>query len=184
VAGSRRRLAKGIDRIRREQQRDTKHRAAQLISEDTPHEPTGIVEGDRLRLMFTCCHPALAPEARVALTLRLLGGLTVAEIAQAFLMTETTMAQRITRAKAKIKKANIPYRVPDDADLDERLAGVLAVVYLVFNEGYLASSEGPAIRDELTGEGHPTGPGTPRSAARGPRGGRPARTDAARGVAS
>jgi len=175
---------KGIDRIRREQQRDTKHRAAQLISEDTPHEPTGIVEDDRLRLMFTCCHPALAPEARVALTLRLLGGLTVAEIAQAFLMTETTMAQRITRAKAKIKKANIPYRVPDDADLDERLAGVLAVVYLVFNEGYLASSEGPAIRDELTGEGHPTGPGTPRSAARGPRGGRPARTDAARGVAS
>lgn len=143
---------KGIDRIRREQQRDTKHRAAQLISEDTPHEPTGIVEDDRLRLMFTCCHPALAPEARVALTLRLLGGLTVAEIAQAFLMTETTMAQRITRAKAKIKKANIPYRVPDDADLDERLAGVLAVVYLVFNEGCLASSEGPAIGDELTGE--------------------------------
>jgi RNA polymerase sigma-70 factor, ECF subfamily len=143
---------KGIDRIRREQQRDAKHQAAVMISDDTPHEPTGIVEDDRLRLIFTCCHPALAPEARVALTLRLLGGLTVAEIAQAFLVPETTMAQRITRAKAKIKAANIPYKVPDAADLDERLAGVLAVVYLVFNEGYLSSSGEAAIRDELTGE--------------------------------
>ena len=83
-----------------------------MIHDDTPHEPTGAVEDDRLRLIFTCCHPALAPEARVALTLRLLGGLTVAEIAAAFLVPETTMAQRITRAKAKIKAAHIPYRVP------------------------------------------------------------------------
>ena len=143
---------KGIDRIRREQLRDTKHQAALMISDDTPHEPTGIVEDDRLRLIFTCCHPALKPEARVALTLRLLGGLTVPEIAQAFLVPEATMGQRITRAKAKIKGAKIPYRVPAETDLAERLAGVLAVVYLVFNEGYLASSGDAAIRDELTGE--------------------------------
>ena len=124
-----------------------------MISDDTPHEPTGIVEDDRLRLIFTCCHPALAPEARVALTLRLLGGLTVAEIAQAFLVPETTMAQRITRAKKKISVAKIPYRVPSAADLGERVNGVLAVIYLVFNEGYLSSSaDASPIRDELTGE--------------------------------
>jgi RNA polymerase sigma-70 factor, ECF subfamily len=143
---------KAIDRIRRERQRDAKHEAAQMMYDDTPHEPTGIVEDDRLRLIFTCCHPALAPEARVALTLRLLGGLTVPEIAQAFLVPETTMAQRITRAKAKIKGANIPYRVPDAADLTERLAGVLSVLFLVYNEGYLASSGEAAVREELTGE--------------------------------
>jgi RNA polymerase sigma-70 factor (ECF subfamily) len=143
---------KAIDRIRRERQRDAKHEAAQMMYDDTPHEPTGIVEDDRLRLIFTCCHPALAPEARVALTLRLLGGLTVPEIAAAFLVPETTMAQRITRAKAKIKGANIPYRVPGEADLAERLAGVLAVLYLVYNEGYLASSGEAAVREELTGE--------------------------------
>jgi RNA polymerase sigma-70 factor (ECF subfamily) len=143
---------KGIDRIRREQQRDAKHQAAQMISDDTPHEPTGVVDDDRLRLVFTCCHPALAPEARVALTLRLLGGLTVAEIAQAFLVPETTMAQRITRAKAKIKAANIPYRVPDEADLQERVAAVMAVIYLVFNEGYLSSSAEHSVREELTAE--------------------------------
>ena len=108
---------RALDRIRREQQRDAKHRAAQMIHDDTPHEPTGAVDDDRLRLIFTCCHPALAPEARVALTLRLLGGLTVAEIAAAFLVPETTMAQRITRAKAKIKGARIPYRVPSADDL-------------------------------------------------------------------
>ena len=143
---------KAIDRIRRERQRDAKHEAAHMMHDDTPHEPTGIVEDDRLRLIFTCCHPALAPEARVALTLRLLGGLTVPEIAQAFLVPETTMAQRITRAKAKIKGANIPFRVPDAADLTERLAGVLAVLYLVYNEGYLASSGSAAVREDLTGE--------------------------------
>ncbi|MCD4533186.1 sigma-70 family RNA polymerase sigma factor [Nocardioides sp. cx-169] len=143
---------KGIDRIRREQRRDAKHQAALMIKDDTPHEPTGVVEDDRLRLLFTCCHPALAPEARVALTLRLLGGLTVAEIAQAFLVPETTMAQRITRAKAKIKGARIPYRVPSEADLEERVDGVMAVVYLIFNEGYLSGSGAEPIRDELTGE--------------------------------
>ena len=123
-----------------------------MIHDDTPHEPTGAVDDDRLRLIFTCCHPALAPEARVALTLRLLGGLTVAEIAAAFLVPETTMAQRITRAKAKIKGARIPYRVPSADDLPERLAAVLAVVYLVFNEGYLASAGDAPVRADLTGE--------------------------------
>ena len=143
---------KGIDRIRREQRRDAKHQAALMIEDDTPHEPTGVVEDDTLRLVFTCCHPALAPEARVALTLRLLGGLTVAEIAQAFLVPETTMAQRITRAKAKIKGARIPFRVPGPADLAERLQAVMAVVYLVFNEGYLSTSGDAPVREELTGE--------------------------------
>jgi len=144
---------RAIDKLRRESHRDAKHQAALMISDDTPHEPTGPVEDDRLRLIFTCCHPALAPEARVALTLRLLGGLTVAEIAQAFLVPETTMAQRITRAKKKISAAKIPYRVPEAADLPPRLAAVLAVVYLVFNEGYLSSSaEAPPLREELTGE--------------------------------
>lgn len=144
---------RAIDKIRRESRRDAKHQAAYVITDDTPHEPTGIVEDDRLRLIFTCCHPALAPEARVALTLRLLGGLTVAEIAQAFLVPETTMAQRITRAKKKIAVSKIPYRVPAAEDLPVRVPGVLAVVYLVFNEGYLSSSaDASSIRDELTGE--------------------------------
>jgi len=149
---------RAIDRIRREKQRDAKHQAAFMYSplssgyDDTPHEPTGPVEDDRLRLLFTCCHPALAPEARIALTLRLLGGLTVAEIAQAFLVPETTMAQRITRAKKKIAAAKVPYRVPGAADLPERLGGVLAVLFLVFNEGYLATGEGDPVRAELTGE--------------------------------
>jgi RNA polymerase sigma-70 factor, ECF subfamily len=143
---------RAIDRIRRESHRDAKHQAAFMVHDDTPHEPIGIVEDDRLRLIFTCCHPALAPEARVALTLRLLGGLTVAEIAQAFLVPETTMAQRITRAKKKIKDAHIPYRVPEPADLTDRLGAVLAVVFLVFNEGYLASSGEHSLREDLTGE--------------------------------
>lgn len=145
-------VRRAIDRIRRENQRDDKHRAALMIHDDTPHEATGVVEDDRLRLVFTCCHPALAPEARVALTLRLLGGLTVAEIAAAFLVPETTMAQRITRAKAKIKGAHIPYRVPAAADLPARLEAVLAVLYLVSNEGYLATGDGEPLRAELTGE--------------------------------
>ena len=145
-------VRRAIDRIRRENQRDDKHRAALMIHDDTPHEATGAVEDDRLRLVFTCCHPALAPEARVALTLRLLGGLTVAEIAAAFLVPETTMAQRITRAKAKIKGAHIPYRVPAAADLPARLEAVLAVLYLVSNEGYLATGDGEPLRAELTDE--------------------------------
>ena len=120
--------------------------------DDTPHEPTGPVEDDRLRLLFTCCHPALAPEARIALTLRLLGGLSVAEIGQAFLVPETTMAQRITRAKKKIAAAKVAYRVPEAADLPERLGGVLAVLFLVFNEGYLATGDGDPVCAELTGE--------------------------------
>lgn len=143
---------RAIDRLRREQKRDAKHQAALMNHDNTPHESTGPVEDDRLRLIFTCCHPALASEARIALTLRLLGGLTVAEIAQAFLVPETTMAQRITRAKKKIAAANVPYRVPAEADLPDRLGGVLAVLFLVFNEGYLSSGQGDPIRDELTGE--------------------------------
>jgi len=135
---------RAIDRICRESRRGDLHRQAELINgprgDDQPQEATGPVEDDRLRLIFTCCHPALAPEARVALTLRLLGGLTVPQIAAAFLVPETTMAQRITRAKRKIAAARIPYRVPEIADLPGRLAGVLAVLYLVFNEGYLAST--------------------------------------------
>jgi RNA polymerase sigma-70 factor (ECF subfamily) len=143
---------RAIDRIRREQQRDAKHQAALMIHDDTSHESTGVVDDDRLRLIFTCCHPALAPEARVALTLRLLGGLTVGEIAAAFLVAETTMAQRITRAKAKIKGAHIPFRIPSADDLAERLAGVLAVVFLIFNEGYLASAGDEPVRADLADE--------------------------------
>jgi RNA polymerase sigma-70 factor, ECF subfamily len=143
---------RAIDRIRREKLRDAKHQAALMSFDDTPHEPTGPVEDDRLRLIFTCCHPALAPESRIALTLRLLGGLTVAEIAQAFLVPETTMAQRITRAKKKIAGANVPYRVPEASDLPERLRGVLTVLFLVFNEGYLATGDGDPVRAELTAE--------------------------------
>ncbi len=149
---------RAIDRIRREKKRGALHQAAFMSSpmspahNDTPHEHTGPVEDDRLRLLFTCCHPALAPEARIALTLRLLGGLTVAEIAQAFLVPETTMAQRITRAKKKIAAAKVPYRVPEATDLTERLSAVLAVLFLVFNEGYLATGDGDPVRAELTGE--------------------------------
>ncbi|MEQ6902176.1 DUF6596 domain-containing protein [Nocardioides sp. YIM 152588] len=135
---------RAIDRIRREGKRDAKQRAAAMAYDDTPHEPVGPVSDDRLRLIFTCCHPALAPEARVALTLRLLGGLTVPEIARAFLVAETTMAQRITRAKRKIAAAKVPYRVPAAEDLPERLDAVLTVLFLVFNEGYLASGAGTA----------------------------------------
>lgn len=144
---------KALDRLRREAKRDGKQEESVMMIDDSPPDDLGDVEDDRLRLMFTCCHPALAPENRVALTLRLLGGLTVPEIARAFLVPETTMAQRITRSKAKIKQAKIPYRVPRAEDLPERVGAVLAALYLVFNEGYLASSEeSDPIRGELCDE--------------------------------
>ena len=140
---------KALDHLRRERVRDEKHAEAAMLTDDTPPQHTGPVSDDRLRLVFTCCHPALAEPARVALTLRLLGGLTVAEIAHAFLVPETTMAQRITRAKAKIAKARIPYRVPGPEDLADRLDAVLAVLYLVYNEGYLSSGAETADREDL-----------------------------------
>lgn len=144
---------KAIDRLRRESKRDDKQREAQLMVDDSPPSPVGAVDDERLRLIFTCAHPALAMEARVALTLRLVGGLTVAEIARAFLAAEPTVGQRITRAKAKIKAARIPYRVPSADDLPARVSGVLAVLFLIFNEGYLATGAGtPPVRHELTGE--------------------------------
>lgn len=143
---------RAIDRLRRESKRDAKHEAAQMLHDDTLPAGTGAVDDDRLRLVFTCCHPALSMEARVALTLRLVGGLTVAEIARAFLVSETTMAQRITRAKTKIRVAHVPYRVPTVADIGPRLAAVLAVVFLIFNEGYLAGSGGEAVRADLSDE--------------------------------
>jgi RNA polymerase sigma-70 factor (ECF subfamily) len=144
---------KAIDRIRRESKRDDKHREARLVYDEHAAEPLGVIDDERLRLIFTCCHPALAPETRVALTLRMVGGLTVAEIARAFLVPETTVGQRITRAKAKIKAARIPYRVPSEADLPARVSGVLAVLFLVFNEGYLATGpDTDPVRHDLTGE--------------------------------
>ncbi|HEY9477583.1 MAG TPA: DUF6596 domain-containing protein, partial [Microbacteriaceae bacterium] len=144
---------KAIDRIRRENKRGDKHREALRVSDDDPPEPLGAINDDRLRLMFTCCHPALAMEARVALTLRMVGGLTVPEIAHAFLVQESTMGQRITRAKAKIKAARVPYRVPSAEDLPARASGVLAVLFLIFNEGYLATgADTDPIRHDLTAE--------------------------------
>ena len=144
---------KAIDRIRRENKRDDKQKEAQRLYDDEPSEPVGAIEDERLRLIFTCCHPALAMEARVALTLRMVAGLSAPEIARAFLVQESTVGQRITRAKAKIKAARIPYRVPSAEDLPARVSGVLAVLFLVFNEGYLTT--GPStdpVRHDLTAE--------------------------------
>ena len=144
---------KAIDRLRRENKREDKQKEAQALYDNEPPDPLGAIDDDRLRLLFTCCHPALAMEARVALTLRMVGGLTVAEIARAFLVQATTMEQRITRAKAKIKAARIPYRVPATDDLPPRVSGVLAVLFLVFNEGYLATgADTDPVRHDLTAE--------------------------------
>jgi len=144
---------KAIDRVRRESKREDKEKEARMSYASDPPEPLGAIGDERLRLIFTCCHPALAMEARVALTLRMVGGLSVPEIARAFLVKEAAMGQRITRAKAKVKAARIPYRVPSAEDLPARVSGVLAVLFLVFNEGYLASGpDTDPVRRDLTAE--------------------------------
>ncbi|HEY3603573.1 MAG TPA: sigma-70 family RNA polymerase sigma factor [Sporichthyaceae bacterium] len=143
---------KAIDRLRRESTRDARHAEAALLHQPNDPQEVGPVRDDRLRMLFTCCHPALAAEARIALTLRILGGLETPEIARAFLVPEPTVAQRIVRAKKKIRDAAIPYRVPRDADLPERLGGVLAVLYLIYNAGHSAATGTELNRADLCQE--------------------------------